>query len=91
MSILIKGMTMPKNCFECNFAVDGTCVAMRPIRIRDWKAKETTNYCPLVELPPHGRLIDADALRNLCDEPHWCVWLSEIDDAPTILEAEEET
>ena len=30
------------------------------------------------------RLIDADALREMCDSPYWCVWLSEIDDAPTI-------
>lgn len=30
------------------------------------------------------RLIDADALRAQCDPPHWCVWMSEIDDAPTI-------
>lgn len=40
---------MPKNCYECNFAVDGLCVAMQPERSRDWKAKETTNYCPLTE------------------------------------------
>lgn len=30
------------------------------------------------------RLIDANALRAQCDAPHWCVWMSEIDDAPTI-------
>ena len=30
------------------------------------------------------RLIDANELRKLCDAPHWCVWLSEIDDFPTI-------
>lgn len=30
------------------------------------------------------RLIDANALRAQCDPPHWCVWMNEIDDAPTI-------
>ena len=30
------------------------------------------------------RLIDADALREQCDDPFWCVWLSDIDHAPTI-------
>lgn len=30
------------------------------------------------------RLIDADKLREKCDSPYWCVWLSEIDDAPTV-------
>ena len=91
MGVYLPNVDMPKDCMSCQFGVDGQCVAMNPARTRNWSAKETTNYCPLVELPPHGRLIDADALRNLCDEPHWCVWLSEIDDAPTILEAEEET
>ena len=30
------------------------------------------------------RLIDADALRDQCDDPFWCVWLGDIDNAPTI-------
>lgn len=30
------------------------------------------------------RLIDANALREKCDAPHWCVWMSEIDDEPTV-------
>ena len=30
------------------------------------------------------RLIDADELREKCDAPYWCVWLSDIDNAPTI-------
>lgn len=38
----------------------------------------------------HGRLIDGDELASGCDAPHWCRWLSEIEDAPTIIEAEEE-
>ena len=37
---------------------------------------------------PHGRLIDADALAAQCDDPYWCVWLSDIEDAPTIIPAE---
>ena len=30
------------------------------------------------------RLIDANALIAKCDAPHWCVWMSEIDDTPTV-------
>ena len=30
---------------------------------------------------------DADALAAKCDEPYWCVWLSDIESAPTIIEA----
>ena len=44
MSILIKGMEMPKDCMSCQFGVDGLCVAMNPVRTRNWSAKETTNY-----------------------------------------------
>lgn len=58
MSILIKGMEMPKNCYDCNFAVDGTCVAMQPISTRNWREKETTNFCPLIPIPDHGDLIE---------------------------------
>ena len=38
------------------------------------------------EVAPAGqrRLIDANALREKCDAPHWCVWMSEIDDEPTV-------
>ena len=30
------------------------------------------------------RLIDKDALIELCDSPHWCVWMNEIEDFPTV-------
>lgn len=43
-----------------------------------------------VSVPDHGRLIDADVLRSKCDDPHWCVWMSEIDDSPTIIPANKE-
>lgn len=58
--------------------------------------------CPLVEIPPHGRLIDADALKNdgadvhmdfLCDgyveDTIWGYSDDLIDKQPTIIEAEE--
>ena len=48
MSLLIRGMEMPKNCFICPF---------KNLEICD-------EDCPLIEVPPHGRLIDADAMLN---------------------------
>ena len=97
MSVLIKGMEMPRSCDECELCTcyvreDGTeenyrCViTFYPIHEFD----ERHEYCPLVEIPPHGRLVDADALEAQCDDPYWCVWLTDIKDAPTIIEAEEE-
>jgi len=39
-------------------------------------------------VPDHGRLGDLDALEDKCDDPHWCVWLSDIEDAPTVIPAD---
>lgn len=73
MSVMIKGMEMPKSCYKfidgepkyCPFLdADDDCV----ILLKKGIYTETTwedqySKCPLVELPtPHGRLIDADAL-----------------------------
>ena len=44
-----------------------------------------------IPVPDHGRLIDGDRLADGCDEPYWCRWLSEIEDAPTIIPGEEKT
>lgn len=57
MSIVVKGMEMPKNCTLCdsiglNVAIG--CPVMTGINGR-------ATDCPLVEIPEkHGRLIDAD-------------------------------
>lgn len=48
MSILIKGMTMPKNCEECRFNVDGWCYVCKP-QSEEERKRITTNYCPLIE------------------------------------------
>ena len=62
MSILIKGMKMPKNCRTCKLIdYDRGCyrciVTTAPC---DLNSKNEN--CPLVPVPPHGRLIDADAI-----------------------------
>ena len=66
MSILIKGMEMPKNCQECDLYIEGACYAKG---YRDYRSIMDTakpDDCPLVELPEkHGRLVDADKLADL--------------------------
>ena len=77
MSVLIKGMEMPESCMKCRLRklwpqdyltecnVDSELYSHcdNPTRHED---------CPLVEVPAHGRLIDADALlvkiREYIDE-----------------------
>ena len=109
MSVLIKGMEMPTSCYDCNCFIrdsDGSdycCLLMQDIEDNNKRDDD----CPLVEIPPHGRLIDADALRLLYDfngykptgdmteeefDRLMCrlpVIRANIDDAPTIIEAEE--
>lgn len=70
MSILIKGMEMPKSCDECRIMVfeDTNCVPELfcgcPIvfNAHPQSVEHRPDYCPLIELPPHGDLIDRDAL-----------------------------
>lgn len=104
MSILIKGMEIPKNCTECRFACDGWCYAKEPTEPNSKSLATGTrpSWCPLIEIPPHGRLIDADAwiakVREELLSPHSKKGALEIMgamfrgvlDAPTIIESEGE-
>ena len=88
MSILIKGMTRPKNCFECHLAKcidDGRAGCVSDDKIHN--ASKPVN-CPLVEIPePHGRLIDADRATAESIKRTGKRLLA-IDTAPTVIEAE---
>lgn len=97
MSILIKGMEMPKNCYECYFCTYGYCAHLdRYIT----NSQEIDKDCPLIKLPPHGRLIDADDMieeLTPSDEDEndgakliLSVFLEVLKAAPTIIEAEGE-
>ena len=91
--LLIRGMEMPKSCMKCKLCVSYKCVLTGEIRWSDefdYDSKRFEN-CPLVPVPtPHGRLGDLDALAAQCDDPYWCVWLSDIEAAPTIIQADKE-
>lgn len=99
MSILID-MEMPKACVFCEL-YDGQTHWCRGAKkeIPYSLVYERADDCPLVELPPHGRLVDADALRiDLIDRgiadiqtSDWYEIRQAVDDAPTIIEAEVET
>lgn len=88
MSIIIKGMDMPKECEECPFGFyrNGDCCLVcyltKHIVIR--RHEETrVKECPLVEIPtPHGRLVEGDVVANMLRDILTYV------DEETILEAE---
>lgn len=65
MSIYIKGMEMPSSCLHCDFADefgDCCCKDTEPYECEFDKHDSRPDWCPLIELPPHGRLGDLDAL-----------------------------
>lgn len=95
MSILIKGMEMPKSCYTCPFCdyVSARCDAVKGTPYTPTSRYEVrADWCPLIPVPPHGRLIDADALRYWSDDSAMIafdyVTRSDIKAAPTIIPAE---
>lgn len=90
MSVYIKGFPLPNNCGACPLRLawcrERIYMVTRPER------------CPIVPVPPHGRLIDADALRvdyfapsSTSNMPNYYhVSKAQIDNAPTIIESEGE-
>lgn len=73
MSILIRGMEMPKACRECPLETDyGTCgyYSLYVEAGHDSDYEKRRDDCPLIELPPHGRLIDADELIKVFKAHH---------------------
>ena len=78
MSVLVKGWTIPKGCADC----PTWCKLY--LQRREFRHPD----CPLIEVPPHGRLIDADAIQDYNVETFGQRLLI-IDTAPTVIEAEE--
>jgi len=66
MSVLVKGMEMPKCCSMCNFNNQwGYCLAYGCGTERGCPNHDKPDWCPLIEVPtPHGRLIDSEVLHN---------------------------
>ena len=99
MGVYIKGMTMPKSCFECDLYDDENnfCKAQKEYMPfaslgRDYKDAN----CPMVEVPePHGRLIDEDKLMDDVKKNSASYFADDfarewVDVQPTVIEAEGE-
>ena len=95
-------------CYNCPFRTLDFCGILIEHGCVTVNVNEMTvsKYCPLIELPPHGRLIDADEpmtkISTMMQEPDyqhegegWMVGLimarDAIDEAPTVIESEGET
>ena len=95
MGVYIPGMEMPKSCYKCPLrrrdGMDIVCpvaherFSVADVNILDYRLVN----CPLVPVPEHGRLIDADALEASCFMGSSSFYTqSDIDYAPTIIPAE---
>lgn len=101
MSIILKGIDLPKDCTECPLEgaeVDDDGFDYWYCKITESMATtiERPSNCPLIQIPKdHGRLIDGGELNKSVHtwNPAYTYGRSAftraIDNAPTILEAEE--
>ena len=105
MSVYIKGMEMPTSCFQCEFRTkidpdNLMCIiTQKTFEERFYHIEHRDESCPLIPVPDHGRLIDADALKvSLSFAKQTAEWavpalravLMVIDEMPTIIPADEE-
>jgi hypothetical protein len=107
MGVYIKGMEMPKNCAECPLKEYMICEGNNPPTIcvngyvNEIPKRGIISDCPLVHVPPHGRLGDLDELKERATkrlyasnhgsmaEAYYAALIDLIDSAPTIIPAEE--
>lgn len=91
MSLLIKGIGIPKSCGRCWFnnssiscAITGSCID------RDDENRERLDDCPLVDLGKHGWLIDFDALiEKYWDGNSMMITEWDLKDIKAVIEAED--
>lgn len=98
MGVYIKGMEMPNCCMFCPFSNSSGCGLMNPPVLMTSKEMlaDRPDWCPLVSVPPHGDLIERNALFKKCefvctddDVDVRAVRYSIIENAPTVIPAEE--
>ena len=90
MGVYIPNIEMPKSCTDCRY--DGCALWIH----YEERCKKRHPNCPLVEVLPHGRLIDADTaynqFLNLMDIQgaiNPCQLGTILTNAPTIIESDE--
>lgn len=72
--ILIKGMEMPKYCRSCRFEESSIygqkcCITRKFTRLfNNEDGMERHISCPLVEVPPHGDLIERSSVYKVLDD-----------------------
>ena len=92
--IYIPHMQMPRKCIRCPFAIFGLCAANNDKDIEKICADaEKDSDCPLIPVPDHGRLIDADVLVEECMKEDGFIaemLFRKVSNTPTIIPADKE-
>ena len=76
--MILIDMEMPTSCYWCPF-MNGSwgyspphkarcIIAEKDMPVDERHVQHNLEHCPLQELPPHGRLIDADDLRTIISD-----------------------
>ena len=60
--VLIKNMKMPESCDKCSMQFGACIISCNPY------LNSRPSDCPLIELPPHGDLIDREKTVNRITE-----------------------
>lgn len=106
MSVLVKGMEMPTCCCVCSCFNDEYCYCQADDKdLGNIPIDHRHPDCPLVPVPPHGRLIDADAFfKDVCNSIEnmtklgigvdadflWAKLNDALDNAPTVIPADKD-
>ena len=99
MSVLIKGMELPTDCDNCSLFDDRfdypSCNATGHSRGYNWNPRgQRMPDCPLIEVPPHGDLIDKDATMNEILEERGldtaCWFAGIVNDMPAVIPADKD-
>lgn len=94
MSVLIKDIKMPESCLDCpiydNYNYQCNLYGYGIPARYNYDPSKRPEWCELEELPErHGRLIDADEMKNLWTGCSISGSISPLLDArPTVVEAE---
>lgn len=104
MSVIIRGMKMPKGCAFCKIPMRNGKKMNCPLVRCEWDFRDPMSAdhrlegCPLAELPPHGRLIDGDVAEVIVTDTKdevgdfldGILYAADwIANQPTVIEAEE--
>lgn len=69
MSEFLVKMDTPNRCCDCPMCYDYILCRLAGKEFGEIECVEiVADWCPLIKIPPHGRLIDADALHKLFED-----------------------